>query len=81
FSDNVFEISGNWTTTFVNGNTHTYEVLTPLRREVICTYFVSGSIDIQRTNFGGVFDYGEGECDNQATFTFNNGNVINITLN
>ncbi|MBT8375529.1 MAG: hypothetical protein HKP45_06455 [Winogradskyella sp.] len=81
FSDNVFEISGNWTTTFVNGNTHTYEVLTPLRREVICTYFVSGRIDIQRTNFGGVFDYGEGECDNQATFTFNNGNVINITLN
>lgn len=81
FSDNVFEISGNWTTTFVNGNTHSYEVLIPLRREVICTYFVSGSIDIQRTNFGGVFDYGNGECDNQATFTFNNGEVITITLN
>lgn len=81
FSDNVFEITGNWSTSFVNGNTHTYEVVLPLRREVICTYFVSGSIDIQRTNFGGVFDYGDGDCDNQATFTFNNGNVINITLN
>ena len=81
FSDNVFEITGNWTATFVNGNTHTYEVMEPLRREVVCAYFVSGSFDVQRTNFGGVFDFGEGECDNQATFTFNNGTEIPITLN
>lgn len=81
WSDNVFEITGNWTTTFVNGNTHSYEVLTPLRREVLCFYFVSGSVDVQRTNFGGTFDYGSGECDNQATFTTNNGNVFDITLN
>ncbi len=81
WSDNVFEITGNWSTTFVNGNTHTYEVVIPLRREVICFYFVSGSIDIQRTNFGGTFDYGTGSCDNQATFTFNNGNVVNVILN
>lgn len=81
FSDNVFEITGNWNTTFVNGNTHTYEVIIPLRREVVCTYFVSGSIDIERTNFGGTLDYGDGTCNNQATFTFNNGTVIAVTLN
>ncbi len=81
WSDNVFEIMGNWTSTFRNGNTHTYEVMIPLRREVICTYFVGGSIDVQRTNFGGVFDFGDGNCDNQATFTFNNGTVREITLN
>ncbi|WP_299119723.1 hypothetical protein [uncultured Winogradskyella sp.] len=81
FSDNVFEITGNWTATFVNGNTHTYEVIIPLRREVICTYFVSGTFDVQRTNFGGLFDFGDGDCDNQATFTFNNGTEIPITLN
>lgn len=81
WSDNVFEVTGNWTTTFVNGNTHSYEVLIPLRREVICYYFVSGSIDVERTNFSGVFDYGEGDCDNQAMFTFDNGTVIDITLN
>ena len=81
FSDNVFEITGDWTATFVNGNTHTYEVITPLRREIGCIYFVSGSFDVQRTNFGGLFNYGEGECDNQATFTFNNGEEIGITLN
>lgn len=81
WSDNVFEVTGNWTTTFVNGNTHSYEVVIPLRREVICYYFVSGSIDVERTNFSGVFDYGEGDCDNQATFTFDTGTVIDITLN
>jgi hypothetical protein len=81
FSDNIFEITGDWTATFVNGNTHTYEVIEPLRREVVCYYFVSGSFDVQRTNFGGLFDYGEGDCDNQATFTFNNGTEIPITLN
>ncbi|MEM1001163.1 MAG: hypothetical protein AAGH46_00775 [Bacteroidota bacterium] len=81
FSDNVFEVIGNWTTTFVNGHTHSYEVVEPLRREVICLYFVSGAIGVERTNFGGVLDYGDGDCDNEATFTFNNGNEIQITLN
>jgi len=80
FSDNVYEVTGNWNTTFVNGNSHTHEVTVPLRREVICTYFVSGTIDVQRTNFGGTFDYGTGECDNEATFTFNNGEEITIVL-
>ena len=81
WSDNVFEVTGNWTSTFVNGNTHSYEVITPLRREVICHYFVSGSVDVERTNFSGIFDYGGGGCDNQATFTFDGGAVIDITLN
>ena len=81
WSDNVFEITGNWTTNFVNGNSHSYLVVIPLRREVICHYFVSGSIDVERTNFSGVLDYGEGDCDNQATFTFDSGEVIDITLN
>ena len=81
WSDNVFEITGNWTTTFRNGNAHSYEVVIPLRREVICHYFVSGSVDIERTNFSGVLDYGDGDCDNLATFTNDNGNVREIILN
>jgi len=81
WSDNVFEITGNWTSTFRNGNSHSYEVIIPLHREVICYYFVSGSVDIERTNFSGIFDYGQGDCDNQATFTNDNGNVRDIILN
>ena len=80
WSDNVFEVTGNWASTFRNGNTHSYEVVIPLRREVICRFFVSGLIDVQRTNFAGVFDYGNGDCDNQATFTFEDGTVRDITL-
>jgi len=80
FSDNVFEITGNWTANFVNGNTHNYEVIIPLRREVICYYFVSGTVDVERTFFSGIFDYGNGDCDNQATFIFDNGDEISVTL-
>lgn len=80
WSDNVFEVTGDWSTTFVNGNAHTYTVVEPLRREVVCYFFVSGSIDVQRTNFGGTFDYGTGDCDNMATFTFNNGTVVDVIL-
>ena len=81
YSDNVFEITGNWTATFINGNVHSYEVIIPLRREVVCAYFVSGSFSVERPNFSGVFDYGEGTCDNQASFTFANGEQMAITLN
>ncbi|WP_179005026.1 hypothetical protein [Winogradskyella forsetii] len=81
FSDNIFEITGNWNATFVNGNSHTYTVLNPIRRAVSCPYFGSGTFDVQRTNFGGILDYGDGACDDQATFTFNNGVEIPITLN
>lgn len=81
WSDNVFEVTGQWSSTFKNGNTHSYSIVSPLRREVICRYFVSGSLDVERTNFSGVFDYGEGDCDNQATFTNDNGEVRDIVLN
>lgn len=81
WNDNVFEVSGYWSTTFVSGNTHSYTVGTPLRREAGCYYFVSGTIDVVRTNFSGVFDYGTGECDNLATFTFANGTTVDILLN
>ena len=80
-TDNVFEVTGHWNSTFVNGNSHSHEVIIPLRREVTCAHFVSGSVDVERTNFSGVLDFGDGACDNQATFTFDNGNVVNITLN
>ena len=47
-------------------------MLTPLRIEVICAFVVSGTFDVQLTNFAGIFDYGDGECDNQASLIFNN---------
>ena len=45
-----------------------------------CRFFVSGTIQVTRTNFSGVLNYGTGECDNMATFTFADGSVIDIIL-
>ena len=81
FADNVFLVTGYWNATFASGNTHTYESVLPLRREASCYHFVSGSLDAQRTVFGGVLNYGDGACDNLATFTFNNGTEIDVVLN
>jgi hypothetical protein len=80
FTDNVFQYTGYWNATFVNGGSHSYEVILPLRKEVTCYHFVSGSINVERTFYSGVLDYGEGTCDNLATFTFTDGTVIDILL-
>jgi hypothetical protein len=80
WSDNVFEVTGSWTTTFRNGNTHSVEVLKVLRREAVCKFFVSGSMYVDRPNRSGVLDFGDGDCDNKATFTTNDGEVKEIIL-
>ncbi|WP_228850597.1 hypothetical protein [Aegicerativicinus sediminis] len=81
FSDNVYLITGSWTSAFANGNTHNYEVLTALRREASCFYFVSGTVSVKRTLFEGLMDFGSGECDDKAIFTFSNGRIVNISMN
>ncbi|TYA53170.1 hypothetical protein [Formosa maritima] len=81
FTDNVFEITGYWNATFISGSTHTYEIVLPLRHEVACYHFVSGSIYMERTFFGGTLDYGDGTCDNLATFTLTDGTMFDIILN
>ena len=80
FMDNVFEVTGYWNATFRNGNSHVYEVVLPLRREVTCYHFVEGTVDVERARYGGILDFGDGSCDNLATFTFNNGNTVDIVL-
>lgn len=80
WSDDVFLVSGDWSTTFDNGNTYNANITTNLRRELTCWYFVSGTIDF---NYNGLLftgDYGNGTCDNDATLTFSNGTVVNIEL-
>lgn len=78
WADNVFSITGNWTTTFPAG-TRTSTITTPLRAEAGCPHIVSGVITTVRNNNTITLDYGNGDCDNQATLTVN-GNSANITL-
>jgi len=80
WTNDVFLVSGNWSTTFTNGNTYSSNITSNLRRELTCWYFVSGTIDF---NYNGLIftgDYGNGSCDNNATLTFNNGTTVDILL-
>ncbi len=69
--DNVYHITGNWSTVFSNGFTRTGEVTETLVRELSCLYLVSGTLEIQQEGFTGAIDWGTGECDNLATLIVN----------
>ena len=80
WSDNVYLITGHWTTTRKNGTVVSAEIVTPLRRELACRFLVSGTIDLTKNDSHGILDFGDGECDNMATLTLDDGTVIEITL-
>jgi hypothetical protein len=69
--DNVYEISGNWETTFTNGFSRSGEVTQVLVRKLSCLYIVSGRLVVEQQSLTGEFNWGDGTCDNLATFTFN----------
>ena len=80
WNDNVFLITGNWTTVFKNGTIHKGEIITPLRREMTCKFIVSGTIKVVKNNKTGTIDFGNGACDHFATFTSENSYVKEIIL-
>lgn len=79
-SDDVYEITGNASITRPNGNTFTMNITAPLKVALNCYWIEQGTIQMTAAN--GVvrtLDYGNGNCDNQATVTMN-GNTYYITL-
>lgn len=84
FLDNVYQITGNWTTTFPNTTVQTSTITTPLNVKMSCIsvnkpLLVSGVITFVRNNNTATLDYGNGDCDNLAVFTIN-GNSYNIVI-
>jgi hypothetical protein len=77
--DNVWQITGNWTTTFPNTTVQTSTITTPLIVKANCPNIVKGVITFVRGNNTATLNYGNGDCDNQAVFTLN-GVATNITL-
>ena len=77
--DNVYEITGNWDTTFTNGFQRAGEVTQALVRKLSCLYLVSGKLVVEQQNFVGEVDWGDGTCDNLATLTIN-GQTYEIIL-
>ena len=87
-NDNVYQVTGNWTTTFPNTNIQTSTITTPLIVKMSCIsqipnqnkpLLVQGVITFQRNGNSATLDYGTGECDNLAVFTIN-GNSYNIAI-
>lgn len=76
FLDNIYRITGSWTTTNQNGNQHTATITEPLMAKMSCTavnkaILAKGVITFVRNNVSSTLNYGNGECDNLAVFTIN----------
>ncbi|MBC7557236.1 MAG: hypothetical protein H7195_09785, partial [Chryseobacterium sp.] len=78
-SDNVYNVTGNWTTTFPNTTIQSSTITTPLVIKLNCANIVKGVITSTRNGNTATLDYGNGDCDNLAVFTFN-GVANNIVL-
>jgi hypothetical protein len=81
-SDDSYDISGTTTVRRLNGNMFIATITSPLRIAFGCAWISQGTIQFtpqNNTNNSRVLDYGNGNCDSQATLTIN-GVSYNITL-
>lgn len=73
-NDNVYQVTGNWTTTFPNNATQTSTITTPLTIKLAClpsnSVISSGVISFVRNGKTATLDYGNGTCDKLAVFTY-----------
>jgi hypothetical protein len=70
--DDGYHINGTADGVRVSGKSWTKEIIIPLRRELVCRFFVSGSVEIiPEERPARLLDYGDGQCDNIATVTIN----------
>lgn len=72
FADDEYGITGSGTITSSSGNTLTAESQGSLLRKFSCYNLVSGKLNLTFNNIAGVLDYGNGECDKNATLTIGN---------
>lgn len=75
-ADNIYKVTGNWTTTFPNTTVQTSTITTPLFVKMSCIavnkpLLVKGVITFERNGNIATLDYGNGDCDNLAIFTIN----------
>lgn len=78
--DNVYHITGTHTIVASNGNTMTATITQALEVALNCHWIRSGVVEFEHSVFPlMILDYGDGNCDNQATVTIN-GISYDITL-
>ncbi len=82
-SDNVYKIYQSITNTRPNGAQHSHIVLvtSPLKIDMACQYkVISGVLTITGPSNSAVIDYGNGDCDNNATIAINGGTPTAFTF-
>lgn len=75
--DDVYKIEGRSETNFNNGPTVVLNTETPLIKKVVCPWKSDGILKIKINNRVLFLDFGapnNGDCDNKALLTWNNGN-------
>ena len=78
--DDTYLITGTSSGTRLNGTAYTKTIITPLKKEMMCHFLESGTVEIVRSNKPTItIDFGNGNCDALATATMN-GITYNITL-
>jgi len=78
--DNIYLITGDAQGQRANGLHWTRQITSPLRIELACRFIVSGTVKvIPEGKPVRILDFGDGNCDNQATVTIN-GNTYTIYL-
>jgi hypothetical protein len=81
--DNVFEITGWARIEFNNGVTVNIETIDPLIKKVICPWISDGTLKIRVNERVFKLDFGfphNGDCDNKALLTWNNGNSQRVII-
>lgn len=83
WTDNVYSVTGNWTTTFPNTVAQTSTITSPIIVKLACiptnSALSKGVITFVRNSHTATLDYGNGDCDNLAVFTIN-GVSYNIVI-
>jgi hypothetical protein len=81
--DDVYEIEGRSRTEFNNGTTVNLNTETPLVKKVACPWISDGKLKIKINDRVLFLDYGfpnNGQCDNKALLTWNNGNNQRVII-
>jgi hypothetical protein len=81
--DDVFEITGSATIKFNNGVVVMFEIVDPLIKKVACPWLSDGTLKISINDRVLKVDYGfphNGDCDNKALLTWNEGNSQRVIL-
>ena len=75
--DDIYQITGSATITHNNGKVVNFEIVDPLIKKVACPWLSDGTLKVSINDRVLKIDYGfpnNGDCDNKALLTWNDGN-------